>query len=107
MALAITAPVPVAHSGEQDPAQYAESIVGAALPDVVGTTTTSGGNVTVEVSSDVANADVSVTFAATVFAFTSAGKLSYIPGAPGLYTVKVTDVTAGTSVSTQIEVFES
>jgi|SwirhisoilCB2_FD_contig_31_35137821_length_550_multi_3_in_0_out_0_1 sarcosine oxidase gamma subunit len=105
MALAITAPVPVAHSGESDPAQFAEALVGEALPDIVGTTDTSGGNVKIEVSGP--QVDAAITFAATLFAFSTAGKLMVVPQAPGMYSVKVTDVTSGNEVDSQIEVFES
>ena len=59
MALAITAPVPVTHSGESDPAQYPESVTGKAFPDIVGTNTTSGGNITVQITGPDANVDVS------------------------------------------------
>ena len=107
MALAITAPVPVTHAGEVDPALYPQGSVGTAFPDIVGTCTTSGGVVKVKITADEVLADVTVSVTATLLAFTTAGILSYIPGAPGMYTVTVTDVTAGTSVTTQIQVYQS
>ena len=108
MALAITAPVKqAARSGEYDPALYAQAVMGSAFPDIVGTCTTSGGQVSVNIAADEVAADVTVTVTATLLAFTTASILKYIPGAPGLYTVTVTDVTAATSTTTQIEVFGS
>jgi len=107
MAVTITAPVPVAHAGESDPALYPQVSVGTAFPDIVGATTTSGGNVNINIAAPEVLADVTVTIVATLLAYTSAGKLKYVPGAPGLYTVTVTDVTSGDKLVTQIEVFGS
>lgn len=107
MALAITAPVPVTHSGESDPAQYPQVSAGSAFPDIVGTMDTSAGNLDVTISSPVMAGQVKVTLTATLLAFTTAGKLQFIPSSPGLYTVTVKDVTSGNSVSVQIQVFGS
>jgi hypothetical protein len=107
MALAVTAPVPVTHSGESDPAQYPQVIAGTAFPDIVGTTDTSGGNVEVTISGENAGATVKVTVVATVFAFTTAGKLAYTPSGPGMYQVSVKDVTSGNTVVTNVQVFGS
>lgn len=105
MALAITAPVTVTHAGEVDPALTPQGTEGTAFPDFVGTTDTSGGNVDVTISSPVMGCQVKVTVTATVFAFTTAGKLQFIPAAPGMYTVSCKDVTSGNTVTTTIEVF--
>lgn len=108
MALAITAPVPVTHSGEVDPALTPQSEVGVPLADIVGTMTTSAGVAKVRISAAESGVpDVTVSVTATLLAFTTAGILSYIPQALGMYTVSVTDVTAGTTVTTTIEVFSS
>lgn len=102
MAVAITAPVaPTPASGEVDVPLFAEVSQGQALPDVVGTTTTSGGNVKVEITSP-EGPYVSVVFAATLLAFTSAGKLSYVPNTGGKHTITVTDVTSGDKSSTTV-----
>lgn len=107
MPTTVTAPVPVTHAGESDPAIYVQSIVGSAFPDIVGTNTTSGGNINVEIYGPQANVDVVVTVVATTTTFTTAGKLKYIPLAPGLYTVKVTDIAAAQVAVMQIQVFGS
>ncbi len=108
MPTTITAPVPVTHAGESDPAQFVQSIVGAALPDIVGASTTAAGNINVRYSAPIDGIpDVTVTVVAAANAYTTAGKVAYVPTVPGLYTVTVTDVTAGQSVASVIQVFES
>lgn len=107
MATTITAPVPVTHSGESDPAQYPQVIAGQQFPDIVGASTTAAGNIKVAISSGEANVDVEVTVVAAANAYTTANKLKYTAAAPGLYTVTVTDVTAGEVATTKVQVFGS
>jgi hypothetical protein len=107
MAVTITAPVPVTHSGETDPALYPQVIGGSAFPDIVGANTTSGGSIKVTISAPEDGVPtVSVFVTATLLAYTTAGKLVYVPDLPGLYTVTVLDVSAAVSAVTTIEVLE-
>lgn len=108
MATTITAPVPVTHSGEYDPALTPQVVVGQAFPDIVGACTTSAGSVKINITAPVDGIpDVTVTLTATLLTYTSAGKLAYIPSSPGKYKVVVTDVTAVESVTVYIQVEES
>lgn len=108
MATTITAPVPVTHSGEYDPALTPQTVVGAPLPDVVGACTTSAGSVNVRITCPVDGVpDVTVTLTATLLTYTSAGKLSYIPSYPGKYRMDVTDVAAAETATVYIQVEET
>lgn len=107
MATTITAPVaPAPISGEQGVERYAQTEVGHALPDVTGASTTAAGNIKVSVSSPEPGVpDVSVTVVAAANAYTTAGKFSYTPSTPGLYTITVEDETAGETAESTVEVF--
>lgn len=106
MATTITAPVvPAPASGQQNVQQYVESTTGKALPDIVGASTTAAGNIKIDISGP-DEAEASVTIAAAANAYTTAGKFQYIPNKPGLYKITVTDVTAGETAETTVEVFE-
>lgn len=108
MATTITAPVPVVHSGEYDPALTPQISAGSLFPDFVGACTTSAGNIRIRVTAPVDGIpDVAITFAATLLTYTSAGKLAYIPTVPGKYKVDVTDITAGETATVYIQVMES
>ena len=106
MATTITAPVAVTHAGEYDPALTPQSVMGQALPDIVGGCTTTAGQIKVTISNDNAP-DVSIFLTAASNLYTSAAKLAYVPNTPGMYKVTVLDVTAGETVTTTIEVFQS
>jgi len=96
MALAITTPV----AGTQ-------VSMGEEFPDIVGTCVTSGGAIDVRITADEVNCDITITLTASTTNYTTASIIKYVPGAPGVYTVRVTDVTDGGHVEVQIQVFQS